>query len=124
MIQSIGEIHGNFFGRLRAKRGHRAETQLILVGGTMQMTLGVRHYFGTYQSESFAVRHSVCRVAAATSASFLFAWLLGAIVAEPHYDRDAPVIRGPLTTNSYKLFLDSRFDVYFSREIFSKTFSL
>jgi hypothetical protein len=81
------------------------------------MTLGVRHYFGTYQSESFAVRHSVCRVAAATSTSFLFAWLLGAIVAEPHCNRHAPV-RGPLTTNSYNLFLDSRFDVYFSREIF------
>ena len=91
----------------------------------MLMTLGVRHYFGTNQSESFAVRHSACRVAAATSTSFLFAWLLGAIVAEPHYDRQAPV-RDSVTTNSdsYNLFLDSRFDVYFSREIFSNTFSL
>jgi hypothetical protein len=86
------------------------------------MTLGVRHYFGTYQSESFSVRHSVCRFAAATSTSFLFAWLLVAILAEPQHDRHTPV-RGPLTTDSYNLFLDSRFDVYFSREIFSKTFS-
>ena len=88
----------------------------------MLMTLGVRHYFGAYQSELFAVRHSVCRVAAATLTSFLIAWLLGLIVAEPQHDRHAPV-RGPVSTSSYNLFLDSRFDVYFSREIFSKTFS-
>jgi Protein of unknown function (DUF2778) len=90
----------------------------------MPMTRGERHYFGTYQSKPLAVRHSACRVVAVTSTSVLFAWLLGAIVAEPHYDRQAPV-RDPLTPNSkpYNLFLDSRFDVYFSREFFSKTFS-
>ncbi|MGA2894602.1 MAG: DUF2778 domain-containing protein [Xanthobacteraceae bacterium] len=88
------------------------------------MTRGMRHYFGTDQSEPFAVRHCAWRVAAATSTACLFAWLLGTILAEPHLDRHAPA-RVLLSTNPkpYNLFLDSRFDVYFSREIYSKALS-
>jgi hypothetical protein len=101
-----------------------AETKLVWLGGTMPMTLGVRHYFETYHFESLTVRRSVCCASAATVTSVLFAWLLGALFAEPHHDLRAS-LRPPLSTNlsPYNLFLDSRFDFYFSREIFSKTFS-
>jgi hypothetical protein len=86
----------------------------------MLMALGMRHYFETF--EPLALRQNACQGLALTATSVVVAWLLGAIFADPHHDLHAP-IQAPLRTNPkpYYVFLDSRFDHYFSRETFSKT---
>ena len=89
----------------------------------MLTTRGVRHYFETWHFETLALRRSLCCASALTGTVVLAAWLLGVVFSEPHHDPHATLasVSSPVDLSPYNLFLDSRFDVYFSRDTFSKT---
>jgi Protein of unknown function (DUF2778) len=87
------------------------------------MTLGARHYFQTY----YVCSSTLCRGAMHTSiliaAAFTFALLLCAVFADQNNKQDMPTRPSLLAeVHPYISFLDSRFDFYFSRETYSKSY--
>ena len=88
------------------------------------MTLGARHYFQTY----YVCSSTLCRGAMHTStliaAAFTFALLLCAVFADQNNKQDMPTRPSLLAeVHPYISFLNSRFDFYFSRETYSKSYS-
>jgi Protein of unknown function (DUF2778) len=84
--------------------------------------LKVRQYLEAYQLGTLTAREIVCIAVALTTASFLFAWLLEVTLSRQQISASSGRVLLVENSNPYYLFLDTRFDVYFSYETFSKTF--
>jgi hypothetical protein len=86
------------------------------------MTLGARQYFGTSYFQSLAVRQAVCRISALAATALIGAAFLTALFASPPLERSVTV-QAPLRSSSdtYWALSDTRFELYFSPEVFSKS---
>jgi hypothetical protein len=93
--------------------------------GAQLMTPTARHFFGTYTFRA-CDRDVLLRASALVAIAFLFSSLLCVIFAGTRKDKDpAPSSKiseaFSLISRPYMSFLDSRFNVYFSRETFPQT---
>jgi Protein of unknown function (DUF2778) len=87
------------------------------------MTLGARHYFQTYHVCTSTLCRGAVRTSILITAAFAFALLLCAVFADQNNKQDMPTRPSLLAeVHPYISFLDSRFDFYFSRETYSKSY--
>jgi hypothetical protein len=87
------------------------------------MTLRARHYFQTYHVCTSTLCRGAVRTSILITAAFAFALLLCAVFAEQNNKQDMPTRPSLLAeVHPYISFLDSRFDFYFSRETYSKSY--